>query len=258
MIKSFLIKLKRKFLPNKKSFPFNIEPESYDDPLKSQKGQVRFLLEVVFNYKVNGLKRNGYFVDLAAAYPVLSSNSYFLEKHLGWNGLLIEGNPFFADELRSERSSKVIEVVVSSEANKTIQFRIDNGVCGGIIGDNFDNNLITRSSQLKSAKIIDLKTKTLLQILLENNAPKEMDYLSLDVEGAEYECLKNFDFEQFKWRFMTVERPNLELNLLLDEKGYIQVHHERYDTFYVHKDHISSINNKELKSRFLLTPRKNW
>lgn len=254
MLIKFLSKFKRKF-PLKS---FTISPESYEDPLKSQKGQVRFLLEVVFNYKINGLKRNGYFVDLAAAYPVLSSNTYFLEQYLGWNGLLIEGNPFFAKALRSKRKSKVLEEVVGSEENKPISFRIDNGVCGGIVGNNFDNNLITRSKELKDAKIIKRNTRTLLQLLLENDAPKEMDYLSLDVEGAEYECLKNFDFDQFKWRFLTIERPTLELNLLLDENGYIQVHHEKYDTFYVHKDQISLINNEKFNSQFLLTPKKNW
>ena len=62
--KQFLSKFKRKFLFKKDNFtPFNISPESYEDPLKSQKGQVRFLLEVVFNYKINGLKRNGYFIN---------------------------------------------------------------------------------------------------------------------------------------------------------------------------------------------------
>ena len=45
-----------------------IVPESSTDPLKSQKGQVRFLLEVVFNYAKFGLKRNGYFVDFVVRF----------------------------------------------------------------------------------------------------------------------------------------------------------------------------------------------
>ena len=54
-----------------------------------------------------------------------------------------------------------------------------------------------------------------------------MDYLSLYIEGREYEALKNFEFKQYNWKFLNVERPNLKLDLLLEKNGYIQVfiHH---------------------------------
>ena len=235
-----------------------IKAENFHDPLKSQKGQVRFLLEIVFNYKFNGLKRNGYFVDLAAGQPKELSNTYFIEKYLNWEGLLIEGNPLFAKKLRDERTNKVLEEIVYSENNKEVKFRIDNGELGGIVGDEFDNNKKFRSDELANATIITSKTKTLNQILIENNAPKEMDYLSLDIEGGEYEALKNFEFKQYKWKFLTIERPNLELDLLLDKNGYIQVFHSSFDTFYIHKDFIRFADIANIKPQFLITPRKNW
>ena len=235
-----------------------IKAENFNDPLKSQKGQVRFLLEIVFNYKFNGLKRNGYFVDLAAGQPQELSNTYFIEKYLNWEGLLIDGNPVFAKKLRAERRNKVLEEIVYSENNKEVKFRIDNGELGGIVGDEFDNNKKFRSDELANATIITSKTKTLNQILIENNAPKEMDYLSLDIEGGEYEALKNFEFKQYKWKFLTIERPNLELDLLLDKNGYIQVFHSSFDTFYIHKDFIRFADIANIKPQFLITPRKNW
>ena len=235
-----------------------IKAENFHDPLKSQKGQVRFLLEIVFNYKFNGLKRNGYFVDLAAGQPKELSNTYFIERYLNWEGLLIDGNPLFAKKLRAERRNKVLEEIVYSENNKEVKFRIDNAELGGIVGDEFDNNKKFRSDELANAKIITSRTKTLNQILVENNAPKEMDYLSLDIEGGEYEALKNFDFKQYKWKFLTIERPNLELDLLLDKNGYIQVFHSSFDTFYIHKDFIRFADMANIKAQFLITPRKNW
>ena len=48
-----------------------------------------------------------------------------------------------------------------------------------------------------------------------------MDYLSLYIEGREYEALKNFEFKQYNWKFLNVERPNLKLDLLLEKNGYI-------------------------------------
>ena len=216
---------------------------------------IQFIYQLLLNYIG---KRNGYFVDLAAGQPKELSNTYFIEKYLNWEGLLIDGNPLFAKKLRAERRNKVLEEIVYSENNKEVKFRIDNAELGGIVGDEFDNNKKFRSDELANATIITSKTKTLNQILIENNAPKEMDYLSLDIEGGEYEALKNFEFKQYKWKFITIERPNLELDLLLDKNGYIQVFHSSFDTFYIHKDFIRFADMANIKPQFLITPRKNW
>ena len=57
-----------------------------------------------------------------------------------------------------------------------------------------------------------------------------MDYLSLDIEGAEWEALKNFNFDKYKWRSLTIEKPKQELDLLLDKNSYIHTlyHHHNY------------------------------
>ena len=85
-----------------------------------------------------------------------------------------------------------------------------------------------------------------------------MDYLSLEVEGAEWEIMKDFPFDQYQWRFLTIERTRLELDLLLDLHGYIQVHHNNYDTFYIHKNFIEDANCLELNPKFLCTSRKSF
>lgn len=238
--------------------PAYVPEEDPLDPLRSQKGQVRWLLMSAFNYRENGLKWNGYFVDLAAGHPVHLSNTYFLERFLNWRGLLIEANPGFADELRAGRSSTVVQEVVGSTEGELVQFRIDNGELGGIVGEKYDNSFAARGRELEKAIILELRTKTLSALLREEGAPRKMDFLSLDVEGAELDVLKGVDFEQFSWRAICVERPSLETCLILDQHGYIQVAHEAFDIFFVHKNHIASANLNKSSARFLITPRKNW
>jgi hypothetical protein len=58
--------------------------------------------------------------------------------------------------------------------------------------------------------------KTLNEILLESQAPKIIDFLSLDVEGAEIEVLKGIDHSQFRFKYMCIECRNLE-----KLKGYL-------------------------------------
>ena len=43
--------------------------------------------------------------------------------------------------------------------------------------------------------------QSLQEILKKAKAPKIIDYLSLDVEGAELEVLKNFPFKKYKFLF---------------------------------------------------------
>jgi len=226
-------------------------------PFYSQKGQDEWLLMDVFDYQNNGLKRNGFFVDLACADGIEINNTLFVEKHLNWKGILIEPNPYYISSIKENRTNNFVSACVTSEADKIIKFRVDNGMLGGIIGDDYDNNTSVRKQQLINAEIIEIRTRTLTEILTSNNAPNQMDYLSLDIEGAEYEALKNFDFEQFKFRAMTIERPTFELDLLLDFAGYIQVKRHLFDTFYIHKDFINETVFQE-KLHFMMTPRKNW
>lgn len=45
--------------------------------------------DMFVTYVLNN-KQNGYFVDIGSAHPITISNSYFLEKELGWKGVCID------------------------------------------------------------------------------------------------------------------------------------------------------------------------
>ena len=46
-------------------------------------------------------------------------------------------------------------------------------------------------------------------LLYKSNAPKIIDFLSLDTEGAEFEVLGGIDFKKFKFRYLLVETDNI-------------------------------------------------
>lgn len=224
---------------------------------KDQKGQLDFIINNVFNYQKNGLKKRGYFIDLACADGVTINNTFFLEKYLKWDGLLFEPNPHFKENIKMNRTSKLIEKCISDSNDHKIKFRIDNGMLGGIVSESTDNNFKYRSDELKKANIIEINTSTLDKELDRNNAPSLIDYMSLDVEGAEYLVLKNFPFDKYKFRCMSIERPNKQLDILLDQNNYRQVAHLKFDVIYVHQDYLKDINfYPDIKFKF--TPRKNW
>jgi hypothetical protein len=76
--------------------------------------------------------------------------------------------------------------------------------------------------------------------LKKYNAPKDIDYISLDTEGSEVNILEAFDFSQYKVKFFTVEHNEKEVNRqkicdLLTSKGYDRVlkNISNWDDFYV-------------------------
>jgi hypothetical protein len=250
LIKNTKIQLKK----NRVSYYKNVQlPKTYG----SQKGQIEYLLMNVFDYENSGLKRNGFFVDLAAGDGVHLSNTYFLEKHLGWIGLLFEPNPKFSEALKKERTSPIVNKPVGATAKELVQFRIDNMYLGGIVADGFDNSPKNRSDKRSSSEVIELETTTLEEELIKHCAPDIVDYLSLDIEGAEEAALSTFDFDKFKFRFISIERPTLNLDLMLDEAGYVQIKHSDFDVFYTHRDFVSEINTNP-SFLFIETPRKDW
>ena len=158
-------------------------------------------------------KRNGFFVDLAANDATSLSNTYSLEKKFGWNGLCIEPNPIYWANL-TYRNCQVVAAVVGKERMEEVFFRFDVGDHGGIVGDDFDNGK-------KHKRVSEPRyTVTLREILERFNAPKSIDYLSLDVEGAEEFIMKDFPMRDYKVSLMTVERPKEPLRALLEQNGY--------------------------------------
>ena len=75
----------------------------------------------------------------------------------------------------------------------------------------------------------------------KSQAPKIIDYLSLDVEGAESMVFQNFDWDLYKFKFLTIERPKDDLKYLLNENGYREVRKITSwgETLWINQDLVS-------------------
>lgn len=182
----------------------------------------------VFAEAFNGM-RSGYFVDIGAHDGRHISNTFILEKDFGWTGLLIEANPYSFEKLLKTRSSKCLNICLD-RAEGEAEFAI-RGVMGGLVGRDFDN---ARPSE--ETELVRLKTRPLSDVLDEEGAPDVIDFLSIDVEGAEERILLDFDFHRYLFNCMTIERPGRTLRARLAERGYRVVREvPGLDTFFVHK-----------------------
>lgn len=167
-------------------------------------------------------QRNGRFVDLAANDATVLSNTYALEKYYGWSGLCIEPNPTYWKNLTEQRTCQVVGAVVggNSSTSDPILFRYEAGDHGGIAGDGFDNG---RRWQAHSLPAYTVPLDDVLERFYPGASeaqPVVIDYLSLDVEGAETFILKNFSFKKYAIKIITAERLRGEIRGILKGNGF--------------------------------------
>ena len=145
-------------------------------------------------------KRGGYFVEFGATDGKVLSNTYSLEKRMGWNGVVAEPHPSFAKDLKANRSCFVSTKAVYSESGGMIDF-------AGLHGRETYSHAV-RPGQIVSdprARMMKVEAISLNDLLIEAKAPPEIDFMSVDTEGSEFAILANFDFDRWRVKCMAAE-----------------------------------------------------
>lgn len=139
------------------------------------------------------LGRRGIYLDVATNDPFTISNTYFMEKCLGWRGICVEPQENYLKKILPMRSCHVVATCFS-DTQETVKFRPD----GGFGGVDDTNKNVDRAYQ-KNLKFHELQCTTLERILDETNV-NVINYLSLDVE-----VLQGIDWKKVTINIMTVE-----------------------------------------------------
>ncbi|RPH51040.1 MAG: FkbM family methyltransferase [Desulfobacteraceae bacterium] len=192
----------------------------------SQAGQDYWIYGEAFNEK-----KGGYFLDVGAYNGIVFSNTYILESRYNWSGICIEANPIVFKDLIKNRRTVCLNVCLDkSEGEVPFVLR---SAAGGIVDQDVDNK------EPGTNNVIRMKTVSLNSVLEDQHAPSVIDYLSIDVEGAEERILSGFDFHKYTFRCVTIERPTELLKSLFKDHGYVLIKEiSMLDCFYVHKDFL--------------------
>jgi FkbM family methyltransferase len=174
-------------------------------------------------------KRDGFYVDVGSADGIQNSNTYVFDR-LGWKGICIDPFPTNMEK----RTCQMFRQPVFSESGKKVQFRVA-GENGGIVDTM--NRYKDSNSQ---APLVEFVTATLDEILEKAKAPRHIDYLSIDVEGAELNVLQGFSLNNYEVDALTIEHNNepvkrAGMRQLLERNGYERVRSWVVDDWYVRK-----------------------
>lgn len=141
---------------------------------------VRFML---------GFKRNGRYLEIGAAEPKQSSNTYILEAELGWRGVSLEISQPLVDEFVKQRTNPCL--------------------CA-------DATTLDYSSMLR-----------------EQGLPRQIDYLSLDIDPAAvtFQALQRLPHQEYRFSVITYEHDAyqsgpehmVKSRSFLEDLGYVRV-----------------------------------
>jgi FkbM family methyltransferase len=183
-------------------------------------------------------KRDGFFVEFGATDGVKRSNTWLLEKNFGWTGILAEPCRSWHPSLMSNRGEASIETLcVWSASGETLVFNESKELELSTINSFSESDF--HSMSRKPSRIYPVQTITLQDLLEKHNAPRGIDYLSIDTEGSEFSIIENFDFSLYEIDIVTIEHnfsaSRESIHSTLVKFGYVRVNESlsSFDDWYI-------------------------
>jgi hypothetical protein len=200
----------------------------------SELGQDKWASESVFP----GVK-DGFFVDVGSGDGTYWSNTKALEEK-GWHGICIDPFP----QNMQDRTCQVFRDVVFSEAGKQVKFWHPAHSFWSGIPDTLDP--ASKAEMEKEPRFVEFTTVTLGDILERAKAPRFINFMSMDIEGGEFEALKGFPFDKYKIGALAVEHgfrepKRSDIKALMESHGYKRLYSQVQDDFYVSPENFRAV-----------------
>ena len=229
--------------------------------LKGQFEQVPMVEKLL---RLKKTKMKGFFIEAGAACGEHLSNTLYLEMVYGWTGLLVEPNPDMLKRLYSKhRNSWVLPHCLSTQpVVEVVKFDASNYNSGIMLDDKVKPSHIGRDLSAKPPRDYERELQVqcfpLYSVLQALDNPN-IDYFSLDIEGAEYVVLDTLPWDKVNMTLLSIETNHAgdifpgtreDIKVFLEERGYDYKETVVIDDFFLHKDfHAVSKKKKKKKNR---------
>jgi FkbM family methyltransferase len=156
---------------------------------------------------------------------------------MGWKGILAEASKNWHEALLANRpGSSICTECVWSRSGEELAFSdasqgVFSTISSFVESDHHRRQIVASYS---------VKTISLKDLLDEHQAPKFIEFLSIDTEGSEFDILSTFNWEDRTFGFIAVEHNYTDnrqkIHDLLTSKGYARVlqQHSKWDDWNLH------------------------
>ena len=184
------------------------------------------------------------YLDLGAHHPTEISNTYLFYRQ-GHRGVCVEPDPNLFAEIQRVRAEDVcLNVGVGTGAETAGDFYIMSSKSLNTFSKTAAESY-QADGQQKIEKIVRLPLVSVNQLVAEYFNPYP-NFVSLDIEGLDFEVLQTFDFDSFRPEVFCVEtltyttnkteRKMIETTDLMISKGYFPYADTFINTIFVRRD----------------------
>lgn len=157
----------------------------------SQMYQDYYLDQYIF-----GEKKNGFFLDVGGNDPIKINNTYFFELNRNWSGLAFEPMQKMNQRWKQIRKAECIPVALGNQTGEMEFCEYEEDYMSGLASKvDYDGKIANRYT---------VKMETLANVL-EKRGITHVDFMSLDVEGAELGVLSGIDFNTVTIDYIVIE-----------------------------------------------------
>lgn len=172
----------------------------------AQQGEDRVVVNML---NVLGVERPSY-LDIGAHDPIVNSNTYLLYK-AGGRGVLVEPNPFYAKFLAQRRPGDVVlEVGIGLDAKAEADYYVTPGDGQRNTFSKEQIDELVRERPGYEVKVIKRALVPIEDVLSKHFPSGGPDFLSVDVEGLDYDILRTLDFRRHRPKVVCVESCRLD------------------------------------------------
>ena len=207
-----------------------------------------YYLDLVF-----GDVSDGIYIDVGGGHPVADNVSFFFYLK-GWRGLVVEPQNTLAAAYAGVRPRDKVVSCLAGRHDGTIDFHIVDGLHGlsSAVKANADS-----ARQYGAGYRTEAREVKRLSRLIEEAGLDRIDFLKIDVEGAEPDVLGGLDLRRHRPKVILVEAVNPHVadgdwakwEPMLTAAGYAFVFFDNLNRFYVASEHAA------LAAKFPAVPR---
>lgn len=148
----------------------------------------------------------GFYVDVGCHHPTEKSNTFRLYK-AGWRGLVVDADPDLVAQFGRVRPRDIAVCAAVADTERQVTFtRFEQSAV-----NSFDRAHVERYRDW--AKVVDERSMTTRRLtdILNEHGVGQVDLLSVDVEGADLEALRSFDWSRWQPKLVVAEMHGFDL-----------------------------------------------
>ena len=180
----------------------------------------------------------GFYVEAGANHYRILSSTYFFDKCLGWDGLCVEPQVQYHQDIEQYRSCKLVKECLSTEKTDMMIGGMPKHRGGGMFVKPIpENGIIPENWDKVECEPLDA--------MLQKEERTKVDLMVLDVEGAEMMLLETINWDKLSFGALLIENNKMnrdtraKLDRDMDGRGYHKLHQMRIDALFVPHDEAS-------------------